>query len=125
MDAKATLRAILESEKLIPRVRPSSCVMSMLTSQELIFLGRCQRMLQANNQMLGSPSSRVNITAQWAARGYADSLTGSRALSAVGLRVWLKDRVQKLIFQFTLWFIDVAFWWTKLQQREYKTHCHC
>jgi len=62
--------------------------------------------------------SRCYLTLQWAARGYADSLTGSRALNVVGLQTWLKDRFQKLVFQFTLFLIDVAFWWTRLQQRE-------
>lgn len=37
LEAKAQLKALLESEKLIPR--------------ELIFITRCQRMLQANNQV--------------------------------------------------------------------------
>ncbi|RSH78956.1 uncharacterized protein EHS24_001879 [Apiotrichum porosum] len=103
LEVKAQFKAILESEQLIPK--------------ELIFLTRCQRMMQANNQTLGSPSSRVNVTAQWAARGYANSLTGSRALSAVGFQTWLKDRLQMVVFRFTLWVIDVAFWWTKLKQR--------
>lgn len=62
--------------------------------------------------------SHLPLTCQWAARGYADTLTGSRALNVVGLRVWLRDRFQKVVFQFTLWIIDVAFWWTRLQQRE-------
>jgi len=32
--------------------------------RELIFLVRAQRMLQVENQILGSPSNRVNITAK-------------------------------------------------------------
>lgn len=57
---------MLENEKLIPRVRSLSVfVSSDLTTdqpnfyQELIFLVRGQRMLQAANQGLGSPSNRV------------------------------------------------------------------
>lgn len=41
LEAKDQLRALLESEKLIPR--------------ELIFITRCQRMLQANNQVRQLP----------------------------------------------------------------------
>jgi aarF domain-containing kinase len=39
-------------------------VLRIADAQELIFLTRCQRMMQANNQTLGSPSSRVNLTAK-------------------------------------------------------------
>lgn len=49
LEMKAKLKAMLDNEKLIPR--------------ELIFLVRAQRMLQSANQVLGSPSNRVNITA--------------------------------------------------------------
>ncbi len=67
VELKRRLRTMLENELLIPR--------------ELIFLTRCQRMMQANNQVcrqnrslnsrsyqvcaqsLGSPSPRINITA--------------------------------------------------------------
>lgn len=101
LEAKAQLKALLESEQLIPR--------------ELIFITRCQRMMQANNQMLGSPSARINITAKWAAIGYTNSLTGSRTLDAVGLRIWLKDRWQGAVFRFTLWLIDMAHWFTQIK----------
>lgn len=47
--AKAQLKALLESEQLIPRV--SYQFVFQTNHQELIFIGRCQRMLQANNQV--------------------------------------------------------------------------
>lgn len=47
--AKAQLKALLESEQLIPRVSWNFEVVTDV--QELIFIGRCQRMLQANNQV--------------------------------------------------------------------------
>ncbi|BEI98336.1 hypothetical protein CcaverHIS631_0306350 [Cutaneotrichosporon cavernicola] len=106
MEVKAQFKALLESEQLIPR--------------ELIFVGRCQRMLQANNQLLGSPSERINITAAWAAKGYAE-FAGSRALADIGFRRWLRDRYDSFVFRFTLWVIDWAFWWTSLKARFSRT----
>lgn len=72
-------------------------------------------MMQANNQTLGSPSSRVNITAEWAARGWANSLTGSRTLRAVGIRTWLHDRWEMVLFRVTVWAIDALFRWTNFR----------
>ncbi|TXT13586.1 hypothetical protein VHUM_00953 [Vanrija humicola] len=120
LEVKKQLKVILENEKFIPR--------------ELILLGRCQRMMQANNQTLGSPSSRVNITAevgfvvmchlspanalQWAARGWSNSLTGSRTLHAVGLKTWLHDRWEMVLFRITVWAIDALFRWTNFRNSE-------
>jgi aarF domain-containing kinase len=73
-------------------------------------------MLQANNQLLGSPSERINITAAWAAKGYAE-FAGSRALRDIGLRRWLRDRYDSALFRLTLWVIEWAFWWTSLKAR--------
>ncbi|KAK8843490.1 hypothetical protein IAR55_007150 [Kwoniella newhampshirensis] len=103
VELKRRLRTMLENEQLIPR--------------ELIFLGRCQRMMQANNQLLGSPSSRVNLTARWASIGYTRSVTGSRSLRTVGTWTWLKDRYQAVLFRFTLSIVDIAFWFTTQTQR--------
>lgn len=91
--------------------------------------------------MLGSPSSRVNLTAKvslltldidpvltlskWASIGYARSITDPRTLSRVGVRAWLKDRVDVVVFRLTLGVIDLAFWWTLLKQREPNTSSFC
>lgn len=107
---------LLEKEGQFPRVCLSHRAQAH-PLQELILLSRCQRMMQANNQVLGSPSSRVNVTAQWAARGYS-SFVGSRTLAEVGLRSWLHDRWQRVVFSVTLWAVDVMFWITSLKQRE-------
>ncbi|WVQ64100.1 uncharacterized protein L199_002259 [Kwoniella botswanensis] len=103
VELKARMKKMLENEQLIPR--------------ELIFLTRCQRMMQANNQLLGSPSSRVNLTARWASIGYTNSLTGSRSLNSVGLSTWLKDRLDAFVFRFTLSIVDLVFWFTLQKQR--------
>ncbi|WRT68836.1 uncharacterized protein IL334_005817 [Kwoniella shivajii] len=103
VEIKERMKKMLENEQLIPR--------------ELIFLTRCQRMMQANNQLLGSPSSRVNLTARWASIGYTRSLTGSRSLNSVGLSRWIKDRFDAFLFRFTLGVVDIAFWFTLQKQR--------
>ena len=41
--------------------------------RELIFLGRNLRIVQGNNQFLGSPVNRIKITGTWASRALADS----------------------------------------------------
>ncbi|WVN91171.1 uncharacterized protein L203_106426 [Cryptococcus depauperatus CBS 7841] len=102
VELKNRLRAMLENERLIPR--------------ELIFLARCQRMMQANNQVLGSPSSRVNLTAKWASIGYARSLSHSRGFYRLGIRTWLRDRWDAFVFRFTLSIINFAFWLTSVKQ---------
>ncbi|ODN75109.1 hypothetical protein L202_06324 [Cryptococcus amylolentus CBS 6039] len=103
VELKRRLKTMLENEQLIPR--------------ELIFLTRCQRMMQAANQLLGSPSSRINITAKWASIGYTRSLTGSRSLHIVGWWVWMRERVEDVIFRVTVGFFDLAFWANALKQR--------
>ncbi|WVQ76577.1 hypothetical protein IAR50_006249 [Cryptococcus sp. DSM 104548] len=103
VELKKRLKTMLENEQLIPR--------------ELIFLTRCQRMMQAANQLLGSPSSRINITAKWASIGYTRSLTGSRSLHHVGWWVWMRERVEDVIFRVTVGFFDLAFWANALKQR--------
>ncbi|KAK6904491.1 Atypical/ABC1/ABC1-B protein kinase [Kwoniella mangroviensis CBS 10435] len=103
VELKARMKKMLENEQLIPR--------------ELIFLTRCQRMMQANNQLLGSPSSRVNLAARWASIGYTNSLTGSRSLNSVGLSTWLKDRLDAFVFRLTLSIVDLVFWFTLQKQR--------
>ncbi|OXB36500.1 aarF domain-containing kinase [Cryptococcus neoformans] len=103
IELKRRLKTMLENEQLIPR--------------ELIFLSRCQRMMQANNQILGSPSSRINLTAKWASIGYTRSLTNSRSLHNVGLTMWLRDRWDAFVFRFTLSIVNIAFWLTTLKQK--------
>lgn len=101
LDIKRRMRLMLENEEKIPR--------------ELIFLVRAQRMLQVENQILGSPSNRVHITAKWAARGYALSQpTRNRSIFAVGLRPWLREQRDVLTFQLALGLIDLGFYTVKL-----------
>lgn len=104
---KNTLRASLLHEELIPR--------------QLIFLGRCMRILQANNQLLGSPVNRLNIL----------SLSASESLLprnpnycrpegfGVGLGVRVRGLVKSYlhysIFRITLVLLDLGFWWARVR----------
>lgn len=77
--------------------------------QELIFIGRNLRIVQANNQFLGSPVNRVKITGLWASRALAESpdLPFSEKV-----RNWGRH----LMFRVVLIGSDVWFYFTKIRQ---------
>ncbi|KAH7343966.1 putative mitochondrion protein [Rhizoctonia solani] len=95
---KEKMKTFLEFQDLIPR--------------ELIFVGRAQRMLQANNQSLGSPSNRLNITARWAAAGYAQTLPPA----ADGVSDKFHAVVSLVLFRLALSLVDLGFWFTRIRQ---------
>jgi aarF domain-containing kinase len=76
---------------------------------ELIFLGRNMRIVQATNQLLGSPVNRPALMANWASRG----LTVKENLT------W-REKVGGLLdhfkFKFTLGVMVMAFWFNRLRQ---------
>ncbi|KAM0752758.1 ABC1-domain-containing protein [Meredithblackwellia eburnea MCA 4105] len=105
MPLKERVKTMLENENLIPR--------------ELIFLGRTMRMVQANNQSLGSPTNRINIMAHWAATGLKTDLV--QHSPALGVRVggilpWVKERMRLVVFRTVLLAVDVGFWVTRWRQ---------
>ena len=57
--ARDGIKQILGDEKKWPR--------------ELIFIGRNLRIVQGNNQFLGSPVNRIKISGLWASRALAES----------------------------------------------------
>jgi aarF domain-containing kinase len=77
--------------------------------QELIFIGRNLRIVQGNNQFLGSPVNRVKITGTWASRALAESREGSW-----GER-W-GEYGKHLLFRAVLLSTDFWFYWSKLKQ---------
>ncbi|EPQ30183.1 uncharacterized protein PFL1_02299 [Pseudozyma flocculosa PF-1] len=98
-----------------------------LLPKELIFVGRSMRILQASNQMLGSPVNRLNIMAKHASSALISPYTPSlfrvffplhhpttRAPTEAGLAKrmaeWLRDRVEFVKFRSTLLVLDLAFW---------------
>ena len=77
--------------------------------QELIFIGRNLRIVQGNNQFLGSPVNRVKITGYWASR----ALTEDRDASA---RQRWREYGRHLLFRIVLLGTDFFFYWSKIRQ---------
>ena len=77
--------------------------------QELIFIGRNLRIVQGNNQFLGSPVNRIRITGEWASRSFVER-PDSTWLET--FRSWR----QHLLFQFVLLSTDAVFYFAKLKQ---------
>lgn len=77
--------------------------------QELIFIGRNLRIVQGNNQFLGSPVNRVKITGMWASRALVESpdLPWSEKLANLG---------RHLLFRVVLFSSDLFFYFTKVRQ---------
>lgn len=77
--------------------------------RELIFIGRNLRIVQGNNQFLGSPVNRIKITGLWASR----ALTESRDLTfSERWGNWVKH----LRFRAVLLLSDVVFLWSRVRQ---------
>lgn len=77
--------------------------------RELLFIGRNMRIVQGNNQFLGSPVNRIRLTGYWASRALAESKD---------LRFdqrW-KNRWGHVKFSIVLWLSDVVFLWSRLRQ---------
>ncbi|KAI9800744.1 MAG: hypothetical protein M1833_003160 [Piccolia ochrophora] len=77
--------------------------------RELIFLGRNFRIVQGNNQFLGSPVNRIKITGTWASRALVDSpdLAWSDKARNLG---------RHLIFRLVMFGSDVVFYASKARQ---------
>ncbi|SCV72202.1 BQ2448_4896 [Microbotryum intermedium] len=107
---KERLRDMLQNQEQIPK--------------ELIFLGRTARMMQANNQQLGSPSNRINSLAHWASAGLeytsSSSPRSSHTLQTVGLKTFAIETFRSLIFRVVLLFVDVGFALTQARQWFFK-----
>ncbi|KAK5102535.1 hypothetical protein LTR70_000393 [Exophiala xenobiotica] len=77
--------------------------------QELIFIGRNMRIVQGNNQYLGSPVNRIKITGNWASK----ALTEDPNLS-FGAR--LRFYGSHLLFKTVLFTTDLYFYYAKIKQ---------
>lgn len=77
--------------------------------QELIFIGRSLRIVQANNQFLGTPVNRVKITGTWASR----ALVESRDLP---LGEKMRNLGRHILFRIVLFSSDLFFYFTKVRQ---------
>lgn len=91
-----------------------------LVPKELIFVSRSMRIVQANNQALGSPVNRLNVLARHAADALIQERTStlwkvispptneSQDLSA-RFREWATNRRAYITFHMVLLLVDVAF----------------
>ena len=77
--------------------------------QELIFVGRNLRIVQGNNQFLGSPVNRIKITGNWASRSLAES-------PDLPFREKAKNFGRHLLFKMVLFSSDVVFYASKVKQ---------
>ena len=77
--------------------------------RELIFIGRNLRIVQGNNQFLGSPVNRVKITATWASRARFEN----RDLTFLERT---KNLGRHFIFNFVMFTSDVIFWWSSFKK---------
>ncbi|RAL12223.1 ABC1 kinase family protein [Aspergillus homomorphus CBS 101889] len=93
--ARRAIRQILGDEEKWPR--------------PLIFIGRNLRIVQANNQFLGSPVNRVKITGTWASRALAEDLPE-------GVVARVRGAWGHLVFRVVLFGTDLFFWFTKVRQ---------
>ncbi|RKK68925.1 hypothetical protein BFJ69_g13172 [Fusarium oxysporum] len=77
--------------------------------QELIFIGRNMRIVQGNNQYLGSPVNRVKMMGEWASRSLFED-------PQLPLSQRLQNRWRHIIFKTVMAASDVAFYIFKLRQ---------
>jgi aarF domain-containing kinase len=77
--------------------------------RELIFIGRNLRIVQGNNQFLGSPVNRIKITGLWASRALAEDKTLPLPQRAAN---WGRH----LVFRCVLLGSDVVWWWARIRQ---------
>ncbi|TKX18939.1 hypothetical protein C1H76_8828 [Elsinoe australis] len=95
MRMRQGVRDILGDEKKWPR--------------ELIFIGRNLRIVQGNNQFLGSPVNRVKITGVWASRALAEE-------RGIGLKEKTRLYLSHVMFRTVLLGSDLVWWWSRLRQ---------
>jgi aarF domain-containing kinase len=77
--------------------------------RELIFIGRNLRIVQGNNQYLGSPVNRIKLTGNWASRALAEDQN-------LTVRERWKYFGSHLVFKFVLLMTDAWFYYAKLKQ---------
>jgi aarF domain-containing kinase len=77
--------------------------------RELIFIGRNLRIVQGNNQFLGSPVNRIKITGLWASRALVDN-------QDLGFFERTKNLGRHLVFRAVLLGSDALWWWYRARQ---------
>lgn len=77
--------------------------------RELIFIGRNMRIVQGNNQYLGSPVNRIKITGQWASRALSEDPN-------LSFKERWKNYGSHLLFRLVLLGTDMFWWYAKIRQ---------
>lgn len=77
--------------------------------RELIFIGRNMRIVQANNQFLGSPVNRIKIMGMWASRALVES-------PDLPLSEKIKNYGRHIMFRLVLLSSDIWFFVSKIRQ---------
>ncbi|KAI8962631.1 ABC1-domain-containing protein [Daldinia sp. FL1419] len=77
--------------------------------QELVFIGRNMRIVQGNNQFMGSPVNRIKIMGNWASRSLFQDPN-------LPLRERMFNAWKHLLFKTILFATDVAFYTFKVRQ---------
>jgi aarF domain-containing kinase len=77
--------------------------------RELIFIGRNLRIVQGNNQFLGSPVNRIKITGLWASRALAED-------KALSFTERFRNLGSHFVFRVVLLGTDIVWWWFRLRQ---------
>ncbi|KAI2637971.1 ABC1-domain-containing protein [Hypomontagnella submonticulosa] len=77
--------------------------------QELIFIGRNMRIVQGNNQFMGSPVNRIKIMGNWASRSLYEDPN-------LPWRERLTNAWRHLLFKTVLFATDIAFYTFKVRQ---------
>ena len=95
MHMRKSARDILGDEKKWPR--------------ELIFIGRNLRIVQGNNQFLGSPVNRVKITGTWASRALVEQ-------EGLSLAQRWSEYGRHIVFRIVLVGSDAFWWWSRVRQ---------
>ncbi|KAF7970834.1 hypothetical protein HWV62_22784 [Athelia sp. TMB] len=111
--SKAGGEQVEELNQYEQSVRMKAKLRSFLTDtdkmpKELIFLGRNMRMVQGNNQALGSPVNRIKMTGFWASRSLA-------ATPNLGAAERLREYWYYFLFRGVMFSLDVAFWESKMR----------
>ena len=99
---RGALREILADEEKWPR--------------ELIFLARNLRIVQGNNQFLGSPVNRLKITAIWASRAISIEERNRKVGRSGGVWNWASALGRHVLFRLTLFSSDIIWWVSRVRQ---------
>lgn len=87
--------------------------------RELLFIGRNMRIVQGNNQFLGSPVNRIKLTGMWASRSLVedpDRKIGWRKGGWNGVKLWANEEVGYMLFRLVMLGSDLVWWVGRVRQ---------